>query len=73
MIAGRLVYTTLPARKPDRIGVTLRLFKHKSGDFCAGSARGGALGYLLGGYVPPGTPNWHPVLEKNFPKIDTPF
>ena len=24
--------------------------------------RGGALGYFLGGYVPPGTPNWHPVL-----------
>ena len=27
-------------------------------------ARGGALGYFLGGYVPPGTPNWHPVLKK---------
>ena len=24
----------------------------------------GALGYFLGGYVPPGTPNWHPVLKK---------
>ena len=34
---------------------------------------GGALGYFLGGYVPPGTPNWHPVLNKNSPKIDTPF
>ena len=22
---------------------------------------GGTLGYFLGGYVPPGTPNWHPV------------
>ena len=22
----------------------------------------GALGYFLGGYVPPGTPNWHHVL-----------
>ena len=22
----------------------------------------GALGYFLGEYVPPGTPNWHPVL-----------
>ena len=33
----------------------------------------GALGYFLGGYVPPGTPNWHPVLKKNSPKIDTPF
>ena len=36
-------------------------------------AGGGALGYFLGGYVPPGTPDWHPVLKKNFPKIDTPF
>ena len=34
---------------------------------------GGALGYFLGGYVPPGTPNWHPVLEKISTKIDTPF
>ena len=34
---------------------------------------GGALGYFFGGYVPPGTPNWHPVLKKNSPKIDTPF
>ena len=28
---------------------------------------GGALGYFLGGYVPPGTPNWHAVPKKNFP------
>ena len=34
---------------------------------------GGALGYFLGGYVPPGTPNWNPVLKKISPKIDTPF
>ena len=33
---------------------------------------GGVLGYFLGGYVPPGTLNWHPVLEKISPKIDTP-
>ena len=32
---------------------------------------GGALGYFLGGYVPPGTPNWHPVLKKISLKIDT--
>ena len=38
-----------------------------------GRGGGGALGYFLGGYVPPGTPNWHPVLEKISPKIDTPF
>ena len=35
--------------------------------------RGGALGYFLGGYVPPGTPNWYPVQKKISPKIDTPF
>ena len=34
---------------------------------------GGTLGYFLGGYVPPGNPNWHPVLKKISPKIDTPF
>ena len=34
---------------------------------------GGALGYLLGGYMPPGTPNWHHVLKKISHKIDTPF
>ena len=34
---------------------------------------GGALGYFLGGYVPPGTPNWHPGLKKFPPKIDNPF
>ena len=34
---------------------------------------GGALGYFLDGYVPPGTPNWHPDLQKISPKIDTPF
>ena len=32
-----------------------------------------ALGYFLGGYEPPGTPNWHPVLKKDSPKIDIPF
>ena len=37
------------------------------------SGPGEALGYFLGGYVPPGTPNWHPVLKKISPKIDTPF
>ena len=34
---------------------------------------GGHLGNFLDGYVPPGTPNWHPVLKKISPKIDTPF
>ena len=33
----------------------------------------GGGGIFLGGYVPPGTPNWHPVLEKISPKTDTPF
>ena len=34
---------------------------------------GAQLGIFLLGYVPPGTPNWHPVLKKISPKIDTPF
>ena len=34
---------------------------------------GGALGYSLVGYVPPGTPNWHPVLKNFSAKIDAPF
>ena len=35
---------------------------------------GGAGTWIfLGGCVPPGTPNWHPVLKKISPKIDTPF
>ena len=38
-----------------------------------GGGGGGALGYFLGGYVRPGTSNWHPVLKKNSPKIDTPY
>ena len=33
----------------------------------------GALGYFLGGYVPPRTPNWYPVLKRISPKIDIPF
>ena len=37
------------------------------------SGGGGALGYFLGRYVPPGTPNWHPVLKKISPKIDPLF
>ena len=40
---------------------------------CEAADPGGALGYFLGGYVPPRTPNWHPVLKKKSPKIDTPF
>ena len=41
--------------------------------FQLGGVGGVALGYFLGGYVPPGTPNWHPVLRKIRPKTDTPF
>ena len=42
-------------------------------DYPRGGGGRGALGYFLGGYVPPGTPNWQPVVKKNSPKIDTPF
>ena len=33
----------------------------------------GGTWVFLGWDVPPETPNWHPVLEKISPKIDTPF
>ena len=48
------------------------LYKHNK-NFKRVQGPGGALGYFSGGYVPPGTPNWHPFLEKISPKIDTPF
>ena len=38
--------------------------KSKSETLGGTKPRGGALGYFLGGYVPPRTPNWHPVLKK---------
>ena len=45
------------------------------------SSPGGALGHFLGGYVLPGTPNWHPKKcplkliphSRIRPKTDTPF
>ena len=60
--------TREPLEKADK-----KPFKVSSVDpNCPLSTRG-ALGYFLGGYVPHETPNWHPVLKKNSPKIDTPF
>ena len=41
--------------------------------YIRGGGLGGALGYFLGGYVPPRTLNWHPVLKKISRRIDTPF
>ena len=38
-----------------------------------GSRGGGVLGYILGGYVPPGSPNLDPVLERICTQNDTPF
>ena len=49
------------------------LRRDNGGEYTPGGWGGGALKYFWGGYVPPGTPNWHPVLEKMSPKIDTPF
>ena len=34
---------------------------------------GEVLGYILGGYVPPGSPNLDPVLERICTQNDTPF
>ena len=48
-------------------GTAVVAFETKSSYYRVAPGRGGgALGYFLGGYVPPGTPNWHPVL-KQFP------
>ena len=53
-------------KKPTKFkGADARKDKHPGGE--------GAPGYFLGWYVPPGTPNWHPVLKEISPKIDTPF
>ena len=55
--------------------VALHYFKMRlSGAIClltsgVGGGGLGLLGYFLGGYVPPGTPNWHPVLKKFPPKL----
>ena len=51
--------------------VALHYFKMRlSGAICLlTSGGGGSLGYFLGGYVPPRTPNWHPVLKKFPPKL----
>ena len=38
-----------------------------------GGGGGGVLGYILGGYVPPGSPNLDPVLERICTQNDTPF
>ena len=34
---------------------------------------GGALGYFFFFFLPPGTPNWHPLLKIISSKINTPF
>ena len=55
------------------MGVVVVAVVSAQSHYGARRGRGGALGCFLGGYVPPGTPNWHPVLEKFSPKIDTLF
>ena len=63
---------TKPPRGLNR-GSTVCNLKVKFKDIYSPGGGGGALGYFLGGYVPPRTPTWHPVLKKNSVKIDTPF
>ena len=62
-----------PLKMPEgkaRFLTTLAIRKEFSFDPGGG---GGALGYFLGGYLPPGTPNLHPLLEKIYPKNYNPF
>ena len=42
-------------------------------DYQSPPGGGGVLGYILGGYVPPGSPNLDPVLERICTQNDTPF
>ena len=64
-----------PDMKTERLETQLTISKmHAPESAIASACPGRALGYFFGWYVPPGTPNWHPVLKKkNPPKIDTPF
>ena len=49
-------------------GTAVVAFETKSSYCRVAPGRGeGALGYFLGGYVPPGAPNWHSVPKKTFP------
>ena len=52
--------------------VNFALFQHGR-TLPPGGGGGGVLGYILGGYVPPGSPNLDPVLERICTQNDTPF
>ena len=43
--------------------------EHRTNHLNNEQPRGGALGYFLGGYVPPGNPDWHPVVKKILLKL----
>ena len=61
-ISTQVIDVTEEPRMPLKIG------KPKARHTSRGGGGGwGALGYFLGGYVPPGTPNWHPRLKIIFP------
>ena len=45
------------------LNITFHSFRHVQ----KARGGGGALGYFLGGYVLPGTPNWPPRSKKTFP------
>ena len=70
---GKVYFGPKRRKNPTQLGGTYLYGLYKGLAFPPGGGRGEALGYFLGAYVPPGTPNWHPVLKQNSPKIDTPF
>ena len=53
--------------RPKRVELLLRFVES------VGHTPAGGTWVFFGAYVPPGTPNWHPILKKLSPKIDTPF
>ena len=72
LVLSYMVGTQIPPPPPNKkAGKVLRLHawyaqKGKGRERRTKKPRG-ALGYFLGGYVPPGTPNWHPVLKTISP------
>ena len=67
-------YLSVKNYSPPKIGLSCEEKVASSLAECYLKPRGGGvLGYILGGYVPPGSPNLDPVLERICTQNDTPF
>ena len=66
-VLRKVVTIVYQKKNPGRLKLLRRQVSHMAQKAVPSKTPGGALGYFLGGYLPPGTPNWHPVLKKEFP------